>query len=319
MTQGQSSTTFSAEALWAKSTDFIARGLTARDEGDELEFHLWCALALELIGKSALATVSPALVADPNHFPSMLDACGGKAAVDKKSITARTAFERLKDVNPKFDEHMKNQSIAIAGRRNAELHSGDSPTVGLDQRVWVPTFWRCATTIVEGQGRAIHDWIGVEEGKRVEIFLADVSKLLQETVRARVARRKSDYDRRFPPGSPDRATAATHAAARTVPHRVLRNADAVEEHTCPSCECQGWMLGYESGEDVDGPHVATDIDGEVYAYEIVTTFYSVEGFRCEECGLRLEGREETEAADLPETFQRDESRAPQYEEDYGNE
>jgi hypothetical protein len=39
-------TTFDANALWAKSTAFVHRGLRARDNGAELELHLWCALAL---------------------------------------------------------------------------------------------------------------------------------------------------------------------------------------------------------------------------------------------------------------------------------
>jgi hypothetical protein len=310
-------TTFDADALWAKSTAFVHRGLRARDNGDELEFHLWCALALELVGKAALARFNPALVADPTDFGSLLYACGGKEPADKKSVTARTVFERLPHIVPKFDEQMKRQSTGIASRRNAELHSGESPTVALDQRAWVPTFWRCAVTIVEGQGRSVADWIGVEEATRVAAILADASRLTEQTVRARIARRRDEYEQRFSKGE-EREAAATRAAARAAPNRLAAQADAVEEQSCPSCSSKAWLLGYESGEEVDGPHVDDDDDDGFYRYEFVTTFYSADSFRCTECGLSLDGREELDVAELPAEFQREETREAEYEEDYGN-
>lgn len=316
--------TFESSTLWAKSKAYMARALHARDHDDALGFHLWAALSLELIGKAALATVNPALVADPSDFGSMLYACGGREPAEKKSITARTAFERLAAIIPAFDEQMKKQCIGIASRRNAELHSGESPMAGLDPRAWVPTFWRCATTIVEGQGRTLDDWVGAEEAARVREIVADASKLLAATVRARIERLGKEFDQRHAPESAERQEAERRAAARTTPHRVLMAADDVEEHECPACRCKGWLLGFEAGEDVDGPHwdrVADfgEFDFGYFGYEYVTAWYDVDGFRCVECGLSIDGRDEVGAAGLPEEFQRDATRESKYEEDYGNE
>lgn len=231
--------TFHADTLWAKSKAFMARALYARDHDDTLGFHLWAALALELIGKSALATVSPALVADPSNFNSLLYACGGREPADKKSVGARTVFERLVAIIPAFDEQMKKQCIGVASRRNAELHSGESPMVGMDARAWVPTFWRCATSIVEGQGRSVAEWVGAEEAVRVAEIVADASKLLQATVRARIERLGKEYDHRLPRTSVERQEAQVRAAARAAPQRVVIDADDVEEHDCPACGVTG--------------------------------------------------------------------------------
>ena len=53
-------------------------------------------------------------------------------------------------------------------------------------------------------------------------------------------------------------------------------------------------------------------------YEIVTTKYDVEGFRCPECGLHLDGRDEVAVADLLPEFEREEEREPDHEPEYGN-
>lgn len=313
-------TTFNADALWAKSRAFIERALRARDRQDDLEYHLWAAVSLELVGKAALARISPALVCDPDHFGSLLFACGGKEPADKKSIQARTVFERLTHVLSDFDVKMKEQCIGIASRRNAELHSGESPIVGLDPRAWVPTFWKCAAAIVTGQGQTLDDWVGAAEGARIAELLTDASRLLEHTVQARIERMRVEYDKRFPPHSRERTDAKARADARSAPQRAVIRADAVEEHPCPACDSKAWLLGWETGEDVDGPHYEQDSYDfhDTYAYEVVTTHYSADEFRCFECGLQLEGREEMTIADLPEEFDREETREPRYEEDYGN-
>jgi hypothetical protein len=54
----------SAEALSGKSRAYIARALAAKGRNDMGEYQLWASLALELLGKSALAGIHPCLVAD---------------------------------------------------------------------------------------------------------------------------------------------------------------------------------------------------------------------------------------------------------------
>jgi hypothetical protein len=83
------------DALYAKSQVYIYRGLRSQADGDIEEYQLWASLALELLGKSALAKVHPALVADPTHYESLFAACGRQLSPDIKTISAKTLFQRL--------------------------------------------------------------------------------------------------------------------------------------------------------------------------------------------------------------------------------
>lgn len=129
---------FNPESLFNKSKVYIDRATRARDDGDDSSFHLWGAIALELLGKSALANIHPALVADPSDLNSLLAACGVPSGKHLRSIAAKTLFERLRTVFNEFDRAACDQCMKMMNRRNAELHSGQAPIVGLDPRAWIP-------------------------------------------------------------------------------------------------------------------------------------------------------------------------------------
>src|SRR3989442_2058018 len=96
------------DALYAKSQVYIHRGFRAQANNDTEEYQLWASLALELLGKAALAKVHPALVCDPQHFPSLFAACGRQTSPDIRTIIAKTLFERLGHVDKAFDaRHQK--------------------------------------------------------------------------------------------------------------------------------------------------------------------------------------------------------------------
>src|SRR5688572_19445637 len=122
---------FSHESLWAKSKVFMDHALHARDDDDEVQYHLWAVIALELLAKAALANIHPTLVADPQDIKSLLAACGRDLGVSLRSITAKTVFERMHTLG-RFDKKMMDACMLMANRRNAELHSGETPMAGLD-------------------------------------------------------------------------------------------------------------------------------------------------------------------------------------------
>ena len=133
-----------------------------------MAFHLWASFALELLGKASLAHIHPTLVADPSHFRSILSACGHSSTGLVKSISAKTLFERLRTTCEEFDQRMFRECMTMASRRNTELHSGDSPVVGLDARSWVPNFWRAVSVLLSTQDRMLQDWVGDTEAERTQ-------------------------------------------------------------------------------------------------------------------------------------------------------
>src|SRR5947199_1917795 len=95
------------DALYAKSQVYIGRGLRAQSDNETEEYQLWASLALELLGKAALAKIHPVLVADPTHYQSLFAACGRQLSLDIKTITAKTLFERLGHIQKGFDSRRK--------------------------------------------------------------------------------------------------------------------------------------------------------------------------------------------------------------------
>ncbi|MER8929783.1 hypothetical protein NKI34_29505 [Mesorhizobium sp. M0700] len=122
------------DALHAKSKVYIGRALGRKGADDLDEYQLWASLALELLGKAALARKHQSLVVDPTHWQSMFVAAGINVTTDVKTITAKTLFERLAHLVPRFDKTVQKFCQDIAERRNAELHSADLPfrTMRLD-------------------------------------------------------------------------------------------------------------------------------------------------------------------------------------------
>lgn len=307
-------TAFLYDALWSKSKVFVDRAIRARDNGDDVEFHLWATISLELLGKAALARIHPTLVADPNSFSSLLAACGRETSKETRSITAKTVFERVQTISRHFDERMRRECMLMANRRNSELHSGESPVEGLDPARWVPSFWRAANVLILEQEQNLEEWIGPAEAARVVAILADAAEVLRQTVLGRIERRRAEFNERYPQGSEERAEVAMRANARSLPARYLGIADADEEADCPACGLKGWLFGFECGEDV------IDEDRDEFGYiQIVRVTYCAGEFRCLECGLVLDGSTEIANTELPEEFEREEQREPDYEPDYGNE
>jgi hypothetical protein len=310
---------FSSEATWHKSKVFVERALKSRDERDFASFYLWAAVALELLAKSTLANIHPVLVADPNDFLNVLCAFGIKDPPRKKSITAATVYERLSHLSTDFDDKIKKTCMFMANFRNAELHSGETPLAGLDQRKWVPAFWKAVNVILIMQNKTLKDWVGEEEGSRVSTLLTDSSQLLAQVVEARISRKSAEYSEKYPPGTKEREAAYQQSKMREAPRSIFMLADQLEEENCPACESKAWLLGTEWDQSI--VESGTDIHPD-YGYSMpwdkILTEYNVEGFRCFECGLVLEGKDEIKFAGLSESFERVEIQEPDYEPDYGN-
>src|SRR3984893_17473988 len=86
-------TALSADALMGKSQAYIGRALVAKAAGSMGEYQLWASLALELVGKAALAKIHPCLVADPQSYAWLFAAAGINISTDIKTIIAKTLFE----------------------------------------------------------------------------------------------------------------------------------------------------------------------------------------------------------------------------------
>lgn len=304
-----------AEALYAKSQVYIARGFRAQKEDDYEEYQLWASLALELLSKAALANVHPSLIADPSHYQSIFAACGKPIAADTRTITAKTLFSRLTHLDKAFDKRHQTFCEQIAIRRNVELHSGESPFSGMSAQAWEREFWSAAKCILEMQSESLESWLGAEDSAAPDEVVQKAQEALEWAVKDRITRHKEKFDKTHQdPAKRQSAVKKAESLHWWQNRKVFReDPEGCEDVQCPSCECQGFLAGVLWNEEVTPPD-----DPDEFWYENVTKTFTAEEFVCPTCELQFFGTEELAAASLPSEFEQEEVREIEFEPDYGN-
>lgn len=316
--------TLSHDALYAKSQAYMCRGFRAHQAGDMEEYQLWASLAMELVGKAALAKIHPALVADPTNFPSLFAACGRSITTDIKTITAKTLFERLSHVTKEFDARYKGFCEQMALCRNAEIHSGESPFSGIRAEAWEAEFWGAAEAILRCQERDLSSWLGTQNAKAPLETVRQVNEGMERAIQARIERyRKSfEVENKHPN---ERKKRIEESSGFNYSTWTFRFPDGeIKRYLCPACGGLGALNGSFWDEDIvetdSGVAYETD-DGNLYQElptEFVEETFTVEEFACATCKLSLYGTKEIAAADFPPDFTRRETRVRDFEPDYGN-
>lgn len=307
--------TLDPSALYAKSKLYIARGLRAQAANDAEEYQLWASLALELLGKAALAGVHPSLIADPQHFQSLFAACGRPLTPDVKTITAKTLFERLGHVEKAFDARHQKFCEQISLRRNSELHSGESPFAGMSSEKWEREFWGAAEAILKMQDETLESWLGTESAEAPSRILQHAEVAAIWAVKNRIARCKDDFEQKYKDPGKRKKILEESADLKWWRFDNLFKGDSefVELHECPACEAKGFL----GGQEWDAVPVEDYFSDDPTSGWVRIT-YVVEEFRCPTCSLHLFGARETGAAELPEEIEKEESREREFEPEYGN-
>jgi len=305
---------FEAISLYAKSKVYIGRAIAAQKDGNLEDFQLWASLSIELLGKAALAEIHPVLVADPDNIDSLFAACGKPFSVKRRSIMAKTVFERLSHVSKQFLKDEQDFCMELANRRNAELHSGELPFVGMRAIAWVPKMWKVCKIILESQNKTLIDWIGAEDASAAEEEIAKAPTL--KIVYAKLKASKAKFESKFPTEADRESirTTTTFDYLAFLPLFKDSAGDSYDAAICPACGCKCGISGEEWSEEITNAE-----DPEEPWLEFVDTVYVVSALRCKICELKLDGQDELEIADVQnKEFMRTELREADYEPDYGN-
>ena len=304
--------TFERDALFAKSIVFIKRALAHRDGNHPDEFQLWAALALELLGKFALAAIHPALIADPHNAASLFAACGRPISTTEKTITGKTVFARLRHLDKKFDDKTEKFCNAIAMRRNEELHSGKAPFAAFLPDAWLPKYWETCSVILAIQNSSLKEWIGPDEAAGADLIVSKAITALEHAVSARIVAAKESFGKKH--------SRDTLEALRAIPWpfgRPTLGNQLEQDEQCPACGLTA-RLGFDQVAEELLEQTYTEDDESGPWFELVKVSYAADEFACSACGLRLKGRDELAAADLPLDTEMEEEREPEWESDYGN-
>ncbi|AJP71334.1 hypothetical protein [Sphingomonas hengshuiensis] len=301
----------SGEALHAKSKVYIGRAMARKAAEDLDEYQLWASLALELLGKAALAYRHPSLVVDPTNWKSLFVAAGVNVTTDVKTITAKTLFERLAHLVPRFDPLMHKFCMDISERRNAELHSADIPFRAMRLGAWEARYWHACDAILRAIESSLEDWLGADAEAPRQI-VAEAAAASDAAVKLRVETAKAWFAGLK---KAERETLAQEADGMMPIDQVASFAVAFDQiwiETCPGCGCRAFLAGDQTGEDIKQ-------ENDEYAmWEIVEREFVGDEFRCPTCKLVLLGGDELDSAGIDYIHTDEVEREMEYEPDYGN-
>lgn len=299
-------------ALYNKSKVYISRALSRKAAGELDEYQLWTSLALELLGKAALALKHPSLVVNPNHWQSMFVAAGINITTDVKTITAATLFERLSHLVPKFDKTVQKFCEDISARRNAELHSAELPFRAMRLDAWETRYWHACDTVLNHMGFSLEQWLGAVDSKAPRELLYEASMALNAAINHRIEAAQEQFEALK---KAERERLANDAASRepTLQASLFKQAyDGIWTEICPACKCSAFMAGEQTGEDISEERDDENI------WEVVRREFVGEEFYCPTCELRLSGSDEISATNLNCIHLDEQEREMEYEPDYGN-
>jgi len=276
------------DPLWAKARLFFER---AFDESrDAPTFGLWCSLGFELLGRAALASISPTLLAEPDRdHKNLLHALNrGSERTPRKSIAAAQVFALCQTLFPDFGDEEYKIALALTSRRNEELHSGGAGFAEYQASQWLAGFYRACKVLCTAMGESLAGLFGEDEaGVANEALIENLKDVRQRVLKSIASHRTVFQDR-----SKEERDAAARSAAEQGSHLATRRYHRV---CCPACECVALVQGRAFGKE----HVSHE-DGDIVVRQAVAPT----GCACSACGLKLNGYAELEAAGLGGHYQR---------------
>lgn len=277
--------TWNPDALFAKALRYIEKMLSVGS--DEWEYALWSSLSLEFLARAALANISPALLADnKDGWSSLYHSLGFEPTEPKftpKSIAVSEVFRRLTAILPEFTKEHSDFGILHTGRRNSELHSGETAFDGVNASTWQPGFYRTCAVLLKSMDMSLPDYIGKDEASVADKIITAAADNSAKAVLGDIdAHSRVWVDKT----EKERATLSQSAAiwaTRQAGHRVA----------CPACASQALV----QGEPVTAPTQKLE-EGEI----VETQEYLPYHFECIACGLKIGGLSRLAVAGLGERF-----------------
>lgn len=300
------------DTLFMKARLYMTRAFEEVRRDDPL-FGFWATLGMELLGRAVLASVHPALLADPSEPENLFYALGYEVKAPK-SIPVKAVFSRCQRIIPEFTEANRDQCMALVYLRNEEVHTGGLPFEELPTEAWLPGFFHDCELLLGQLGRTLDDLFGPEEARAAKQMMVEVDKKLRGDIQKRIGLSKNDFEQ-----ATDQADRRTTAARRIWQQLRERGTDA-KERPCPACGTNGIL----SGEVIRSSEPRLTDASIVVERAVVAT-----GFICYACPLVLADQAELNAAGIGGQFSTEENYEPldyyreQFEEayfepDYGN-
>lgn len=262
---------WSADALYAKALLYVEK-MGSSDSGS-WEHALWSGLTLELLARAALSNISPTLLTDQKNWNNLLHSLGHPPTESKyspRSIAIAEVLTRLRQILPKFDKEIEAFCIAHTGRRNAELHSGETPYNGVPGSSWHPHFYKSCIALLDSMGVDLKDFVGDEEADTALKVIAASLDEAAKAVESEVAAHRKVWLNKDGEEQAHLESAALSWATKELGHRVK----------CPACQSPALV----TGDAISAPSVTLSEDEITETQEFLPNW-----FQCVACGLKITG------------------------------
>jgi hypothetical protein len=275
-----------AAGLLAKAQRYAEEML--RQDRDDWRFAFWSSLTLEVVARAALAHINPVLLAEPDDWNNLYYALGHTPTAPKfspKSIPITKVLDRLQELVPNFDKELKNACLVHTGKRNAELHSNDTPFDDEKNSEWMSLFYRSCLVLLDSMGKQLSDLVGASDAAVAKRLIdATTDKAAQAVVgtidaHAKVWSAKDDAFRQ-------------HATAQVTVWAVRESGHVVD---CPSCQSKALVFG----DPIAAPMKTINEDTITERQTVLPN-----KFECIACGLKISGLSRLTAARLGNSYTR---------------
>ena len=223
---------WSSDVLFSRALVYI--GEMERHTVGDWQYGLWSSLALELIARSALAQISPALLAARNDWRHVSYSLGyppTKKGFSPKSATATEVLSILNELVPEFNGELRDFCEIHCARRNAALHSGEDTFSGLGTSTWLPKFYSSCDVFLRFLGKNLeHFFADPAAAKEMIDALRDTAA---KAVAQEIDAKKKDLDGKGPEDQKIAAEQAVVWATRHAGHRII----------CPACKNTALVRG----------------------------------------------------------------------------
>lgn len=282
------------EPLWTKARLFMEY---ARDEEPSSpKFGLWCSLGLELLARSAVASISPTLLAEPDNEHKHLLFSLGRSSTTKpnRSISARLVFALCAQLFEEFTVEDLTLARALLNRRNEELHTGAAAFAEFPSNDWLAGFYHACRSLCLATGESLETLFGAEEAEIATDLLDQAASTTKKQVMDLVAAHRKVFEQ---------LDEDQQASARQDAEDRGRSLSVQRHHCvpCPSCGSVATVQGRAFGKEFIDSH-----DDEIVVKQAV----SPTSFSCSACGLSLNGYAQLNAADRGDQYTRTTKFAP---------
>lgn len=284
-----------SNALYNKAKVYARRA--HNEPVDSALFAFWMSLALELLARSALASIHPVLLADPREQDNIHYAFGIIPKSVPKSIPAKALFARCSVFIPGFTDKMSAHCLIVADRRNSELHSGEASFEGLDNSKWLPATYEVMEVLLAHLQYDFADLLG-SHGEVAILALKDRRDSITREVQEKLAAARKSY-RELSAEDRESRTPATNQQIEA----WLKDSKYRKKCSCPACENTA-VIG---GETVGRSPARIDEDANTISREVRILPNKL---RCAFCNLVLTSYQEVKEADRGNIYTVEEEQDP---------